>query len=71
MDLIEFLFGAKKVDQVSKTKTKKPKPKYIKIDDDGAKRISDAVQVEKTNDILEDQSTEDLQKMEEEIRNKN
>ena len=71
MDLIEFLFGAKKVNQVSKTKTKKPKPKYIKIDDDGAKRVKDAVQVKETNDILEDKSTEDLQEMEEEIRNKN
>ena len=71
MDLIEFLFGAKKDDQVSKTKTKKPKPKYIKIDDDGAKRVKDAVQVKETNDILEDKSTEDLQEMEEEIRNKN
>ena len=71
MDLIEFLFGAKKDDQVSKTKTKKPKPKYIKIDDDGAKRVKDAVQVKETNDILENKSTEDLQEMEEEIRNKN
>ena len=68
MDLIEFLFGAKKAEE---PKPKKAKRKYIKIDDDGAKRVKRAVQVKETNDILEDKSTEDLQEMEEEIRNEN
>ena len=36
-----------------------------------AKREKNAVQIKKTNDILEDKSTEDLQEMEEEIRNEN
>ena len=75
MDLVEFLFGAKKEEAITKTKKhqkiKKPKPKYIKIDDDGAKRVKDAVQVKETNDILENKSTEDLQEVEQKIRNKN
>ena len=36
-----------------------------------AKRGKNAVQVKETDDILENKSTEDLPKMEEEIRNKN
>ena len=86
MDLIEFLFGAKKEEPITKTKkgqTKKlvinkqidePKaltPTQARQDRAKKKREKNAVQVKKTNDILKNQSTEDLQEMEEEIRNKN
>ena len=91
MDLIEFLFGAKKEEPITKTKKgqkikqdAKYKVKKLvinkQIDEPKdtsplkralAKRGKDAVQVKETNDILEDKSTEDLQEMEEEIRNKN
>ena len=91
MDLIEFLFGAKKEEPITKTKKgqkikqdAKYKVKKLvinkQIDEPKdtsplkralAKRGKDAVQVKETNDILENKSTEDLQEVEEEIRNKN
>ena len=91
MDLIEFLFGAKKDQPITKTKKGqkiKQDAKYKveklvinkQIDEPKdtsplkralAKRGKDAVQVKETNDILENKSTEDLQEVEEEIRNKN
>ena len=91
MDLIEFLFGAKKEEPITKTKKGqkiKQDAKYKveklvinkQIDEPKdtsplkralAKRGKDAVQVKETNDILENKSTEDLQEVEEEIRNKN
>ena len=91
MDLIEFLFGAKKEEPITKTKkgqkikqnTKYKVEKLVinkQIDEPKdtsplkralAKREKNAVQVKKTNDILENKSTEDLQEVEEEIRNKN
>ena len=91
MDLIEFLFGAKKEEPITKTKKgqkikqdSKYKVKKLvinkQIDEPKdtsplkralAKRGKDAVQVKETNDILENKSTEDLQEVEEKIRNKN
>ena len=91
MDLIEFLFGAKKEEPITKTKkdqkikqnTKYKVEKLVinkQIDEPKdtsplkralAKRGKNAVQVKETNDILENKSTEDLQEVEEEIRNKN
>ena len=91
MDLIEFLFGAKKDQPITKTKKGqkiKQDAKYKveklvinkQIDEPKdtsplkralAKRGKNAVQVKETNDILENKSTEDLQEVEEEIRNKN
>ena len=91
MDLIEFLFGAKKDQPITKTKKGqkiKQDAKYKveklvinkQIDEPKdtsplkralAKRGKNAVQVKETDDILENKSTEDLQEVEEKIRNKN
>tara|TARA_R110002020_G_scaffold376588_2_gene587671 strand:- start:504 stop:779 length:276 start_codon:yes stop_codon:yes gene_type:complete len=91
MDLIEFLFGTKKEEPITKTKKgqkikqdSKYKVKKLvinkQIDEPKhtsplkralAERENNAVQIKKTNDILKDKSTEDLQEVEEEIRNKN
>ena len=91
MDLIEFLFGTKKEEPITKTKKSqkiKQDAKYKveklvinkQIDEPKdisplqralAKREKNAVQVKETNDIFENKSSEDLQEMEEEIRNKN
>ena len=73
MDIIEFLFGAKEktVEPKPKPKPKKQKRKYTKENLRYDREKGYAVQIKKTNDILEDKSTEDLQEMEEEIRHKN
>ena len=77
MDIIEFLFGAKektvepKAKPKIKRKLKKQKRKYTKENLRYDRERGYAVQIKKTNDILEDKSTEDLQEMEEEIRNEN
>lgn len=88
MDLIEFLFGAKKEEPITKTKKGqkiKQDAKYKveklvinkQIDEPKdtsplkralAKRGKNAIQIEKTNDILENKSPENLQELEEEIR---
>ena len=73
MDIIEFLFGAKEktVEPKAKPKPKKQKRKYTKENLRYDREKGYAVQIKKTNDILEDKSTEDLQEMGEEIRDKN
>ena len=66
MDLIEFLFGAKKEEP-----NKKPKKGNRKKHSEELRVRKDAVQIKETDDILKNKSPEDLQEMEEEIRNKN
>lgn len=66
MDLIEFLFGAKKEEP-----NKKPKKKNRKKHSEQLRVRKDAVQIKETNDIFKNKSPENLPKMEEEIRNKN
>tara|TARA_R110002012_G_scaffold105067_1_gene245903 strand:+ start:47 stop:298 length:252 start_codon:yes stop_codon:yes gene_type:complete len=83
MDLIEFLFGVKKEEPKPKIKKKELKineqidepktltPIQARQERAKQKRSKNAVQIKKTNDILENKSTEDLQEVEEKIRNKN